>query len=245
MGDKRRAALPRDVPLELGAIAGPVVLTAAWLVLGFVSPGYTLWGVHVAPYSWISQPISGLGLDPTGPYMNAAFIASGLLMVVGSAGIFMRIPNLTTGKRWILGTLLALPGLGGIADGIFTFRSFFMHFLGFALALTAIVTLPVAGYFVRRVPGWRTLGTGLVLAGPLTLALTVLYFATFTPTIEGIQTGIAGLTERVLILELQAWYVAMGWVAFSTRDQLNRQPAQATASTARKHEMQFNQGEIR
>jgi len=48
----------------------------------------------------------------------------------------------------------------------------------------------------------------------VTLALAVLYFATFTPTIEGIQRGVAGLTERILVVELQAWYVAMGWLAF-------------------------------
>jgi len=49
----------------------------------------------------------------------------------------------------------------------------------------------------------------------LTLALAVLYFATFTPTIEGVQHGVAGLTERILVLELEAWYVAIGWLAFS------------------------------
>lgn len=223
MRDERRAALLRDVQLEFGAILGPVVLTAAWLVVGFVSPGYTLWGIHVAPYSAVSQPISGLGLGPTGPYMNAAFILSGLLLAIGAAGVMIRMPDLTATQRRIFAALLALPGLGSILDGIFTFQSFFMHFMGFALALSAVVTFPIVGFFVRRVRGWRTLGTGLLIAGPLTAALAVLYFATFTPTVQGIQTGIAGLTERLLILELQAWYVAMGWLALrrpSRRTQL-------------------------
>ena len=236
----------RGVPLELGAIFGPVILTAAWFVLGFVSPGYTLWGTRVVSYSPVSQPISGLGLGPTGPYMNAAFIVAGLLMMAGAAGIFRRIEQLGDGQRWIFAGLVALPGLGSVVDGIFTFQTFFMHFVGFALALTAAVTFPIVGFFVRRVPAWRTLGTGLIVAGPLTAALTVLYFATFTPTVEGIQTGIAGLTERLLILELQAWYVAMGWLAFSKRDQVNRKSAQAPAPIARKHEhMKFSKGEIR
>jgi len=26
--------------------------------------------------------------------------------------------------------------------------------------------------------------------------------------------GVAGLTERILVIEVQAWYVAMGWLAF-------------------------------
>lgn len=205
----------RSRPLALAAVAGPVLLTAAWLVLGFVSPGYDLWGTWVAPYSPVSQPISGLGLGPTGPYMNAAFILSGLLIAAGAAASITRIEQLSPRRRWILAALLALPGIGSTVDGLFTFQTFFMHFLGFALALTCVVTFPIAGYFLRRAHGWERLGAGLIAAGPLTFALAVLYFATFTPTIQGIQTGVAGLTERALILEIQAWYVALGWIAFA------------------------------
>ena len=204
------------LPLELAAVAGPVLLTAAWLVLGAMSPGYTVWGTHVAPYSPVSQPISGLGLGPTGPYMNAAFIVSGLLMVAGAFGIFERFPEWRW--RYVCAALLALPGLGSVLDGLFTFQTFFMHFVGFALALTTIATFPIVGFLVRRLPTWRSVGTGLIIAGPLTALLTVLYFATFTPTVQGIQTGIAGLTERLLILEIQAWYVALGWIAFRKGD---------------------------
>jgi hypothetical protein len=233
----------RIAPLELGAVAGPLLLTAAWLVLGFVSPGYTLWGAHVAPYSPVSQPVSGLGLGPTGPYMNAAFVVSGLLLVVGVYGVFERIPEVRA--RYICAPLLALPAFGSVLDGFFTFQSFFAHFLGFALVLTTVVTFPLVGFFLRQAPAWKTLGTGLIVAGPLTAALTVLYFATFTPTVEGIQTGIAGLTERLLIVEIQAWYVATGWIAFRNRGQLDRKPAQATAPSTRKHEdISFIKGEI-
>ena len=204
--------MTRRLPLELGAIAGPVLLTVAWLVLGAVSPGYDVWGIHVSPYSPISQPISGLGLGPTGPFMNAAFVVSGLLIVVGVYGAFERIPEMRA--RYVFAPLLALAGLGSVIDGLFTFENFFMHFVGFVLALTTIVTLPVTGFFLRRTSGWRRFGTALLAAGPLTLALTVIYFATFTPTVQGIQSGIAGLTERALVLEIQAWYVALGWLAF-------------------------------
>ena len=199
-------------PLELGAIAGPVVLTIAWLLLGFVSPGYYLWGTHVAPYSAVSQPISGLGLGPTGPYMNCAFVVSGLLMIAGVYGIFELLSQLPS--RFLLAPLLALPGVGSVLDGLFTFQTFLIHFVGFGLAISTVVTFPLAGFFLRRIPAWRRLGTGLLIAGPLTAILTVLYFATFTPTVQGIQTGIAGLTERLLIVEIQGWFVAMGWLAF-------------------------------
>jgi uncharacterized protein DUF998 len=216
MEGQRWSAGARHFPLELAAVAGPVLLTATWLVLGSVSPGYYLWGTHVAPYSPVSQPISGLGLGPTGPYMNAAFVISGLLVVVGAYGVCERIPGMRA--RYMCAPLLALPGIGSVLDGFFTFQTFFMHFVGFGLALTTVATFPLVGFLLRRIAGWRSVGTGLIVAGPLTAVLAVLYFATFTPTVHGIQTGIAGLTERLLVLEIQAWYVALGWIAFSKGD---------------------------
>jgi hypothetical protein len=51
----------------LGAVVGPVLFTLSWFVLGFLSPGYTLWGTRIAPYSPMSQPVSGLGLGSTSP----------------------------------------------------------------------------------------------------------------------------------------------------------------------------------
>jgi hypothetical membrane protein len=195
-------------------VAGPILFTLGWFVLGFVSPGYTMWGTRVAPYSAVSQPLSGLGLGLTGPYMNAIFILSGLLVVAGAIGVFRSIPELSPAARWIGAVLLALPGLGSVMDGIFTLEHFFFHFVGFGLALTTVLGFPIIGYLLRRVPRWRRFGSWLIVAGPVTLALTVLYFATFTPTIEGIQHGVAGLTERILVVELQAWYVAIGWLAF-------------------------------
>jgi hypothetical protein len=52
----------------LGAVAGPTLFTLAWLVLGFLSPGYTIYGTRIAPYSPISQPVSGLGMGVAAPY---------------------------------------------------------------------------------------------------------------------------------------------------------------------------------
>jgi hypothetical protein len=110
--------------------------------------------------------------------------------------------------------LLALSGLGSVVDGIFTLESFFAHFIGFALACSTVLSFPIAGILLRRIPRWHRLGNGLLLAGPLTLALVALYFLTFSPTVAGAEAGVAGLTERILVLEIQAWYVALGWFAF-------------------------------
>jgi len=215
-------ARPAASSIALGAVAGPVLFTLGWFVLGFISPGYTMWGTRIAPYSVVSQPLSGLGLGPTGPFMNAVFMLSGLLMVAGAFGVFRSIPELGPAARWIGTILLALPGLGAVVDGVFTLEHFFLHFVGFGLALTTVVGFPVIGYLLCGVPGWRMLGSWLMVAGPVTLALTVLYFATFTPTIEGVQHGVAGLTERILVLELQSWYVVIGWLTFNNLQQMNR-----------------------
>jgi Protein of unknown function (DUF998) len=213
----RAPARPATGWVALGAVAGPVLFTVAWLVLGFLSPGYTAWGTLIAPYSPIHQTISGLGLGPTGPYMNAAFVLSGLLLAAGAVGIFQGIGGMGGAARWTCAAMLALPGVGCVVDGIFTLESFFPHFLGFGLCVSVVVGFPAAGLMLRRVPGWRRFGGWLIVGGPLTLALAVLYFHTFSPTIAGTQTGVAGLTERILVVQLQAWYVALGWLAFRTQ----------------------------
>ncbi len=200
--------------LALGAVVGPVLFTIAWVVLGFLSPGFTLFGTTVAPYSAISAGISGLGLGTTAPFMNAAFVLNGLLTVVGTVGIFQSIRGMRSGARWTCTVLLALSGLGSVVDGIFTLESFFLHFIGFGLACTTILSFPIVGVLLRRVPHWHRLGSWLLLGGPLTLALVVLYFLTFSPTVAGAESGVAGLTERILVVEIQAWYVALGWLAF-------------------------------
>lgn len=201
--------------LVLGAIAGPVLFTLAWVILGALSPGYTAWGTRIAPYSLISQPISGLGLGPTAPFMNAAFVLSGLLLLVGVVGIFQSIREMGAFARWSCTILLALSPLGMIVDGSFTLESILPHTAGFLLgSATPVLSFAVSGLFLRRVKHWRGFGTWLLLGSPLTLALTVLYFLTFTPTLAGIQTGVAGLTERILVVEVFAWFVALGALAF-------------------------------
>src|SRR5216683_3384927 len=94
------ATLRKDGVAPLAAVAGPALMTLAWSVLGFLSPGYSLWGTRIAPYSAISQPLSGLGLGPTGPFMNAAFIVSGLLIIAGAFGVFQLIPEMSGRLRW-------------------------------------------------------------------------------------------------------------------------------------------------
>src|SRR5436309_1755233 len=201
--------------LALGAVAGPVLFTLAWVFLGFLSPGYSAWGTLIAPYSPISQGISGLGLGITAPFMNTAFVFSGLLILASVVGIFQGIREMGALARWSCTVLLALSPLGMAVDGIFTLESFLPHMVGFLLAAASpVLSFVVVGLLLRRIPRWRWLGSWLLLGSPMTLVLLVLYFLTFSPTVAGTQTGVAGLTERILVVEVLAWFVAMGWLAF-------------------------------
>ncbi len=201
--------------LALAAVAGPILFTLAWLVLGFLSPGYTAWGIQFAPYSPIVQPISGLGLGPTALFMNAAFVVGGLLLLIGVVASLQSIREIGAAARWICTALLALSPLGMMMDGIFTLQSFFPHFVGFGLGTGSLVlSFLVTGLVLRRVPGWRRFGDLLLLASPLTLALLVLSQVTFNETTIIAGQGVGGLTERILVVEALAWFVAMGWLAF-------------------------------
>jgi hypothetical protein len=201
--------------LALGAVAGPALFTLAWFVLGFLSPGYTIWGTSIAPYSPVSQPISGLGLGPTGPFMNAAFVLGGLLLLAGVIGIFQGIGEIGAVARWGCIALLALSPLGMVVCGTFTLESFFLHFVGFLLGVaTPVLGFLFTGLVLRRLPRWRRFGTWLLLGSPLTLLLVILALVSFDPVASGAGLGVAGLTQRILIVEVFAWFVALGGLAF-------------------------------
>src|SRR5262245_35417157 len=201
--------------MALGCVAGAVLFTLAWFVLGFLSPGFTMFDVTIAPYSPISAQISGLGLGKTAPFMNTAFAVSGLLFLVGVIGSLRTIRELSPGARRTCTILLALTPLGIITDGLFTVESFLPHFSGAGLGFGApVLSFLITGLHLRRVPRWRRFANWLIVASPLTLAFVVLFFSTFTPTAAGEMSGIAGLTERILVTNLCAWFAALGWLAF-------------------------------
>ena len=201
--------------LALGAVAGPILFTIAWIGLGLVSPGYQLFGTWIAPYSVVSQPISGLGLGSTGPFMNAAFVACGVLTLGGVIGIVQQFDGITPGARRACAMLLALSPIGTAMTGIFTLESMMPHLVGFLLAAASpVLAFLATGIVLRRHASWRQLGRWLLIASPLTLALVVTFFATFDPVAAGAGQGIGGLTQRLLVLVMHGTFVAMGSFAF-------------------------------
>jgi hypothetical protein len=204
--------------LTLGAVAGPAMFTLAWFVLGFLSPGFTIFGTEISPYSPISQPISGLGLGPTAPFMNAAFVLSGIVLMAGVIGVF-QTPTIRASSRpaarWACVALLALSPLGLVVAGLFTLEDPLPHLIGFLLTTgIPVLSFLAAGFFLRGIPRWRRFGTWLLLGSPLTLLLVILFFLTFDQAAIVAGQGVAGLTQRILALEVLAWFGAMGWLAF-------------------------------
>lgn len=201
----------------LGAVAGPILFTLAWLILGFLSPGYTIYGTRIAPYSPISQPVSGLGMGVTAPYMNAAFVlGAGLLTMIGVVGVFATL-RAYGGRvhRAVCAGLLCLSPLGLGLCGIFTIETPLVHLICFLLfVLTPFISFPVAAAFLRRVPGWRRFSTALLIAVPMTAAMLAWFFLSYDQAAITVGQGISGIPERLLLIELQAWFVALGWLGY-------------------------------
>jgi hypothetical protein len=192
--------------LAFGAVAGPIFFLVAYTILGFLRPGYSL----------VSEQVSGLGVGANATAMNASFVIMGLLMFVGVIGIFHNMKVLSAAARWVCIILLELSPIGAIICGLYTFETFSLHFIGFFLACgTPVLYYLVVGLLLRRVPLYRRIGSWLIIGSPLTLILLYVFFTTFDYLHTDV--GIAGLVERILILEVHAFYLALGWLVFNRK----------------------------
>ncbi|MGV8848794.1 MAG: DUF998 domain-containing protein [Propionibacteriaceae bacterium] len=161
----------------------------------------------IEPYSPVSQPISGLGLGVTAPYMNTAFIVCGLLVIAGAIGVRRTLPSARLATAGVV--VSAFMGLGMVIDGIFTLESMLMHLLGFLVAVpgTAIGFL-LTGLVVRT--SAPRLSAVLIVSGPLALGLFAWFMAIFDPYSAGGNAGYAGLVQRAAITVVAAAWTILG-----------------------------------
>ncbi len=189
------------------------------------SDGYVLFDTVIEDYSAIHQPISGLGLGSTA--MNAAFILYGAFALVGAVGTSRLLGRIAATTRRPAMVTLGLHGIGSVLVGVFTLESMEMHALGFLFVLA-----PIAGFWIigRRVslhPELRTAAWALSrIAAPASIVLVAAFFASFDPGAAGEGGGIAGLTQRALILHLQVWLATLIVLAWRAK-QPATQPAAA------------------
>jgi hypothetical membrane protein len=198
--------------LPIALIAATAAFTFTWLVLGFVNDGYRFYDIVIEDYSPISQPISGLGLGKTAARMNTAFVIYGSIAIAGAFGISRNLAHIEPRTRQAALWTLGLHGLGAVLVGVFTLEEMPMHSFGFLLVLAPIIGFAIVGRRLRSNDRWRRLSLLLIrVATPVGLLLVVAFFATFNPEAAGSGEGFAGLSQRALIVFVQAWIVAIAW----------------------------------
>ena len=203
-------------------VTAVVLFTATWAVLGNLNDGYVLFDTVVTTYSAVSQPISGLGLGSTAAAMNTAFIAYGAIAMVSATGVGRLVRSVEPRAAGTVRLTFTLHGVGSVLVGVFTLEHMPLHSLGFLLVLA-----PIAGFVVvgRRSEGRNALSRLahwlLRLAAPVSVLLLVAFFASFDPDAAGDNRGVAGLTQRLLILHVQGWTAATGIAAARAERQLD------------------------
>jgi hypothetical membrane protein len=154
--------------------------------------------------------------------LNGPMILMGLLLVAFAAGLF-RSHAVARSGRWLSAVLLALPGLGFISAGVFTEAptTVTLHWvIGMPmLAVGSVVGFAVVGWKLRADRRWRRLSTYSMIAAPATLALIAIMFWVFTPGTALAPRRLGGLMERVLFIEILAWYVVFGWRLFGSKEE--------------------------
>ena len=193
----------------LGGVVGPPLFVAVYTLAGFLRPGY----------SPIHQTVSDLGVGSNGWLVDVSCVFIGLLLTGFAVGFTLNLrPVLHQGWRWLIAVLLALHGLGLAIAGIFTEApaTVAIHWLvGANLGLFGpVVTFLVTGLVLRRDIRWRGWGTSLLIASLLTLVLLAIMAWVFTPGTLLASMRLGGLMERVVLIEIEVWYVALGWRLF-------------------------------
>lgn len=197
--------------LALCGVIAPIQFVIAFTLLGALRPGY----------SSFRQAVSDLGVGPNGWVMNISIVLDGLLLIACALGFALGMQSiLSRGWRWTSAILLTLPGLGLVVAGIFSEapETLVIHWMvgAILLFLSPVIVFPIAGFALRHDARWRRWSFYSFIAGLLTLALVILMFWVFTPgtTLASLQIG--GLMERVVIIEIEIWYLAFGWRLFTS-----------------------------
>jgi len=206
------AVVPSDLLtrwLALGGVIGPILFVAAFTVGGILRPGY----------SPIHQAVSDLGVGSNPWLLNVSLVLLGVLLSAFATSFFHSLlPTLSRTWRWVCAVFLACTGLGFADAGIFTEApaTVALHWMiGMPLlALGSIVGILLTGLALRHDTLWRRWSIYSLVASITTLVLIGTMFWIWTPGTPLASLKLGGLMERVLFIEVLAWYVAFGWRLF-------------------------------
>jgi hypothetical membrane protein len=192
----------------IGGVINPIVFVLAYTVAGLLRPGY----------SPIHQAISDLGVGPNGSLVDTIAVLHALLLIAFAVGFALLMRQvLTAGWLWSGTALLVLGGLAQVTTAIFTDApaTVRIHSLATIVALVSMISaFIVIGLGLRRTSQWRGWGTYSLVAALVTLMLVAIEFWVFTPGTPLAPAQVGGLMERVLSVEMLAWYVVFGWRLF-------------------------------
>jgi hypothetical membrane protein len=205
--DSERQGWPGQLDrwLALGGVLGPVLFVLTFTIAGLLRPGY----------SPVTQAISDLGVGDNGWILNGSLLILGLLLV-GFAISFYRIVRSETSAafRLVCALLIAIVGVGYVVAGIFP-ETTPIHWLVGATCVYvgAVLAFLLTGLLLRGAPAWRGWAVYSLIASLATVVLVAITFYTFSPSTPP-SARLGGLMERVLFIEILAWYVAFGWRLF-------------------------------
>jgi hypothetical protein len=199
--------------LSFCAVAGPMLLTLAWIVLGLLVPPFrNEYGINGGISGTITSPISGIGVGPNAFLFNSAFILTGVLIITGIFGVFLVINKTNKIIHWIIALLLMLSPIGWIFAGVFTLSvSVPLHMAGFLLAAgTPVISFITTGLYLRKFENYKKFSNILIIGSPITLILTVSCLLVFDYELIAAGGGIAGIISRLLALEVCFVYSSIG-----------------------------------
>lgn len=206
-----RMSLPTLAPASLVAA---VLFSLTWPLLGQVSRGFTLFGTHIAPYNWIAQPVSGLGLGETAMTMNLVFIVTAVLLALGITGTLASLSVLSQTEMLALSAILLLSPLGVAMCGIFNLERIVLHSIGYFVGMAApIAGFAALGWRLGRHAGYESMARHLFIAAVVTFVLLIIYVRSFDPEAAGRGLGVGGLTQRLLVTEVLGVFAVLGWTA--------------------------------
>ncbi len=193
----------------LAGVVGPLLFIVVFTLAGFLRPGY----------SPLHQTISDLGVGSNAWLVDVSCVITGLLLIGFAVGFALSLsPVLHQGWRWLIAILLALHGFGLAVAGIFTEApsTVMIHWLvGANLGFFGpVVAFLVTGLALHRETRWSGWGIALLIASFLTLVVIAIMFWVFTPGTPLASLRLGGLMERVVLIEIEVWYVALGWRLF-------------------------------
>ncbi len=193
----------------LSGVIGSIFFVLMFMVAGFLRSGY----------SPISQAVSDLGVGPMAWMVDVPIVILGLWLIALAYGFYLAMQqSMRLGWRRACATLIALPGVGLAAAGIFTEApaTLILHILiGALLGLYfPVLTFLLVGLNLIRVRDWRGVGVYSLVASVVTVAAIVFMQLAFTPGAVLSTFHIAGLAERVDLIVILAWYVIVGWKLF-------------------------------